>query len=57
MNVKQYDAVTLKDGRNGTVVEVLGDSDFIIDVGSGPEDWDTINITIDMIDVVNDGRK
>lgn len=53
MEIKQYDTVLLKDGRKATVVEVLSDTVFIADVGSSPEDWDTIDITIDMIEQVN----
>lgn len=52
MKIKQYDTVLLKDGRNATIVETLGDEAFIADIGSGPDDWDTIDITLDMIDKV-----
>ena len=52
MAIKKYDTVMLKDGRKATIVEVLSDSVFIVDVGDGPENWDTIDITIDMVDDV-----
>ncbi len=44
--IKQYDNVKLKDGREGAVVEIFGDQDiFLVDVGSSPEDWETIEVT------------
>ena len=49
MKVKQYDTVFLKDGRKVCIVEVLSDDTFIADVGSSPEDWDTITIKKDDI--------
>lgn len=52
MKIKQYDNVLLKDGREAAIVEVFSDTDFLADVGSGPEDWDTIDITLDMIERV-----
>lgn len=50
MIVKQYDSVLLKDGRRAAVVEKWDDSHFLVDVGSSPEDWETIDITIDDIE-------
>ena len=50
MKIKQYDDVILKDGRMAGIVEVFSETDFLADVGSSPEDWDTIDITLDMID-------
>lgn len=52
MKIKQYDNVLLKDGREAAIVEVFSDTDFLADVGSGPEDWDTIDVTLDMIERV-----
>ena len=49
MEIKQYDSVLLKDGRRAAVVEVWDDTHFLVDVGSTPSDWDTIDITIDDI--------
>lgn len=49
MTIKQYDTVRLKDGRIGAVVEVFGGTDFMVDVGSSPADWETIDITMDEI--------
>lgn len=46
---KQYDRIKLKDGREGTIVEVLG-PDYIVDVGSSPKDWDTILVKADEIE-------
>lgn len=51
--ISQYDEVLLKDGRKGAVVEVFGDQDlFEVDVGSSPEDWETISVHRDEIDKV-----
>ncbi len=47
--VEQYDWVRLKDGQLATVVEVLSETDFIVDTGTCPDDWDTIFLTIDDI--------
>ena len=52
MAIKQYDDVLLKDGREAVIVEVCSDTEFLADVGSGPEDWDTIAVTLDMIERV-----
>lgn len=41
--MKQYDTVMLKDGRIATVLEIF-DDECIVDVGSSPEDWDTITV-------------
>lgn len=49
MKIRQYSTVRLKDGRVGAVVEVFSETDFMIDVGSSPEDWETIDVTIDEI--------
>lgn len=54
--LQQYDVVVLKDGREACIVEVLSESDFIVDVGSSPEDWDTINVTIEEIDFIKKRR-
>lgn len=51
--IKQYDAVLLKDGRRGSVVEIYGDQDvFDVDVGSSPKDWDNITVKRDDIEKV-----
>lgn len=51
--IRQYDTVLLKDGRRAAVVEVYGDQDvFDVDVGSSPEDWDTITVKRDEIEKV-----
>lgn len=50
MRIKQYDTVLLKDGRIAAIVEVFSDTAFLADVGSSPKDWETIDITIDMIE-------
>lgn len=39
--IDKYKKVKLKDGREGVVVDHLG-TDYIVDIGSTPEDWDTV---------------
>ena len=50
MIIKQFDYVLLKDGREASILEVLSQTDFIVEVGNSPETWETIDITIDMIE-------
>ncbi|MCQ4935022.1 hypothetical protein [Anaerotignum propionicum] len=52
MQIHQYDIVKLKDGRVGCVVEKFSDTDFLVDVGSSPADWDTIDVKLDQINNV-----
>lgn len=52
MEIKQYDTVLLKDGHEAVIVKVFGDDFSIADIGSSPKDWDTIDVTLDMIDKV-----
>lgn len=52
MQINEYDEVILKDGRSAAIVEKFDDSNFLVDVGDGPKDWDTIFITIDDIERV-----
>lgn len=48
--IKDFDHVILKDGREGAVVEIFGDQEvFEVDIGSSPEDWETITVTRDEI--------
>ncbi|HCW79830.1 MAG TPA: hypothetical protein DG942_01845 [Ruminococcaceae bacterium] len=43
MKIKEFDTVRLRDGRTGSVMEVLGNQEeFIVDVGSSPKDWETL---------------
>lgn len=42
MVIKEFDTVLLKDGRKGDVMEVFPDGGLIIDIGSSPEDWETL---------------
>ena len=42
MKVELFDTVLLKDGRIASVVEVYGDDSVDVDVGSSPEDWETL---------------
>lgn len=52
MEVKQYDTVLLKDGREAAIVEAFDNKVFIADVGSSPKDWETIDIKIEDIEKV-----
>jgi hypothetical protein len=52
MEIHQYDTVLLKDGRKAVIVEVFSSSKFLADVGSSPDDWDTIGLSIDNIEAV-----
>ena len=47
--IELFDAVQLKDGREAVIVEILSDTDFIVDVDIGPEEWETISITLEDI--------
>lgn len=52
MKIREFDTVLLKDGREASIAEVLSDTAFIADVGSSPKDWETIDVTLDMIEKV-----
>lgn len=52
MKIKQYDEVVLKDGRPAVIVEVFDDTHLQADVGSGPDDWDTIYINVNDVEKV-----
>jgi hypothetical protein len=52
MQIQEFDNVKLKDGREAAIVEVYDSNHFLADIGDGPEDWDTIPITIDDIEKV-----
>ena len=52
MEVKEFDTVLLKDGRKASIVEAFDNKVFIADVGESPEDWETIDITIEDIEKV-----
>ena len=52
MEIKEFDTVLLKDGREATIVEEFENKALIADVGSSPKDWETISITIDDIEKV-----
>ena len=39
--LEKYKQIQLKDGRKGIITDYFG-SDYIVDIGSSPEDWDTI---------------
>ena len=52
LKIEELDVVLLKDGREATIVEKFSETDFLADVGSSPEDWDTIFITLGSIEKV-----
>ncbi len=41
--MKQYDVVKLKDGREGTILEIF-ETACIVDIGDSPEEWETISV-------------
>lgn len=52
MQIKEFDTVLLKDGREASVMEAFDDKAFIVDVGTSPADWETISVTVDQIEKV-----
>lgn len=52
MEIHEFDNVILKDGQEAAIVEVLDSTHFLADIGHSPEDWDTIDITIDDIEKI-----
>lgn len=52
MQIKEFDTVLLKDGRQADIMEAFDNEFFIADIGSSPKDWETISITIDDIEKV-----
>ena len=42
VEIKEFDRVRLKDGREGDVMEVYPDGSLVIDIGSSEDDWDAI---------------
>jgi hypothetical protein len=52
MEIKEFDRVLLKDGREADIMDFLGPETFVADVGSSPEDWETIIIKIHDIEKV-----
>lgn len=57
MKINEYDTVLLKDGRTVAIVEKFDATHFLADVGDGPKDWDTIDITLDDIEKVTQKAK
>lgn len=49
LKINEFDRVLLNDGREADIMEVLSEKEFIGDVGSGPSDWETIDININEI--------
>ena len=54
LQVKEFDRVLLKDGREGDVMDVSPDGVYlIIDIGDSPETWETLyDKTIDDIEKI-----
>lgn len=53
MEIKEFDTVVLKDGREGSVTDIFPNGALVIDIGSSPEDWETLyDKTIDDIEQV-----
>ena len=51
-HIEEFDNVLLKDGQTTAIVHKISEDTFIADIGDSPEDWDTIDITINDIDKV-----
>lgn len=49
--IRQYDHVSLKDGRSGCIVEVLDQNHFIVDLGNSPDSWSTEEVARDQIEM------
>lgn len=41
MEYQIFDRVKLKDGRSGTIMDMMG-PDFVVDIGKSDEEYDTI---------------
>ena len=41
MEYQIFDRVKLKDGRSGTIMDMMG-PDFVVDIGQSDEEYDTI---------------
>ena len=54
MQIKEFDTVLLKDGREAAIVEILDDTHFLVDVGDSPADWDTIDDIVKVIHRMED---
>lgn len=52
MDIKLYDAVLMKDGKEAVIVEILDDDTFIADVGDNPQNWETIDIKLKDIEKI-----
>lgn len=50
MEIKEFDTVLLKDGRKADVVDFLGPKTYVVDVGSSPDDWETLVVADDDIE-------
>lgn len=52
MDIKLYDTVLMKDGKEAVIVEILDDDTFIADVGDNPQNWETIDIKLKDIEKI-----
>lgn len=52
MDIKLYDTVLMKDGKEVVIVEILDDDTFIADVGDNPQNWETIDIKLKDIEKI-----
>ena len=50
LEIEELDVILLKDGRKATIVEKFSETDFLVDAGRSPEDWDTISATLEDIE-------
>lgn len=52
MDIKLYDTILMKDGKEAVIVEILDDDTFIADVGDNPQNWETIDIKLKDIEKI-----
>lgn len=52
MDIKLYDTILMKDGKEAVIVEILDDDTFIVDVGDSPQNWETFDIKLKDIEKI-----
>lgn len=52
MDIKLYDTILMKDGKEAVIVEILDDDTFIVDVGDNPQNWETFDIKLKDIEKI-----
>lgn len=52
MDIKLYDTILMKNGKEAVIVEILDDDTFIVDVGDSPQNWETFDIKLKDIEKI-----